>query len=106
MSATPASRVAVPIELGDRSYDILIGTGLLDDPKSFDGLPAAACAAIVTNPTVAPLYAARLQTALGARYARVLVIELPDRRAAKDWTSLNTRVDALPAAGLGCKTSV
>src|SRR5204863_1589157 len=104
MSATPASRVAVPIELGDRSYDILIGTGLLDDPKSFDGLPAAACAAIVTNPTVAPLYAARLQTALGARYARVLVIELPDGEAHKDWTSLNTVFDALLAAGCDRKT--
>src|SRR5438552_11464361 len=104
MSATPASRLAVPIELGDRSYDILIGTGLLDDPKSFDGLPAAACAAIVTNPTVAPLYAARLQTALGARYARVLVIELPDGEAHKDWTSLNTVFDALLAAGCDRKT--
>ena len=32
-----------------RSYDILIGAGLLDRPESWQGLPKAACAVIVTN---------------------------------------------------------
>ena len=104
MSATPVQYARVPIDLGERSYDILIGAGLLDNPASFDGLPDAACAAIVSNPTVAPLYAARLRAALGHRYARVLSIELPDGEAHKDWASLNAIFDALLAAGCDRRT--
>ena len=29
----------VRIELGERSYDILIGAGLLGQPQTFEGLP-------------------------------------------------------------------
>ena len=43
----------VPIALGDRSYDIHIGSGLLADPASWAGLPASADALIVSNTTVA-----------------------------------------------------
>jgi hypothetical protein len=50
---------AVRIDLGERSYDILIGRGLLDECASFEGLAPATCAVIVTNVNVAPLYAAR-----------------------------------------------
>jgi len=94
----------VRIDLGERSYDILIGRGLLDDRASFEGLPPTACAVIVTNVTVAPLYAQRLKSALGSRYPRVLVIELPDGEAHKDWTSLNAIFDALLGAGCDRKT--
>ncbi len=96
----------VPIQLGERSYDILIGHGLLDERASFDALPSAACAAIVTNTTVAPLYAERLTAALGGRYPRVLQIELPDGEAHKDWAALNTIFDALLAAGCDRKTVI
>ena len=53
----------VHIDLTDRSYDILIGAGLLDDPDLWAGLPFATTALIVTNTTVAPLLAARLTAA-------------------------------------------
>ncbi len=59
MSADSLQTVA--IDLADRSYDILIGPGLLSDDRHFDGLPKAATAVIVTNETVAPLYAQRLE---------------------------------------------
>lgn len=85
----------VRIELGDRSYDIRIGHRLLDDPASLDGLPPSASALIVSNVTVAPLYAARLKAALQARYRHVHVVELPDGEAYKDWGSLNLIFDAL-----------
>jgi 3-dehydroquinate synthase len=94
----------VRIDLGERGYDILIGRGLLDEAASFEGLPPAACAVIVTNVTVASLYAQRLKSALGSRYPRVLVIELPDGEAHKDWTSLNAIFDALLGAGCDRKT--
>ena len=68
----------VRIGLAERSYDIVIGSGLLGRSQTYDGLPAAATAAVVTNVCVAPLYASRLVAALRGRYARVLVVELPD----------------------------
>ena len=42
----------VDIELGDRSYQINIGSGLLDDPARPGVSPMAATALIVTNTTV------------------------------------------------------
>jgi 3-dehydroquinate synthase len=104
MSDEAGSGTTVHIPLGERSYDILIGRGLLDKGASFDGLPARGCAVIVTNARVAPLYARRLKAVLDARYARVLVIELPDGEAHKDWASLNAIFDALLAAGCDRKT--
>ena len=94
----------VRIDLGDRSYDILIGSGLLDLPASFADLPAGAAAVIVTNHTVAPLLAKRLASALRTRFARVQVIELPDGEAHKDWPALNGIFDALLASGCDRKT--
>ena len=71
MQATIDPTLRVAIALGERSYEILIGGGLLDAAASFDGLPRSPCAVIVTDTTVAPLYAERLHRALSARHARV-----------------------------------
>jgi 3-dehydroquinate synthase len=85
----------VPIELGERSYPIIIGTSLLDDPATWSAVPGSAQALIVSNTTVAPLYAQRLERALAARHARVHVLALPDGEQYKDWQSLNLIFDAL-----------
>lgn len=84
----------VQISLGDRSYQILIGTGLLDDPEIWQ-TPTAAAAMVVTNETVAPHYAARLQRVLRDRYRRVHLVQLPDGEAHKNWQTLNLVFDAL-----------
>ena len=97
-------RETVRVELGERSYDILIGTGLLDDPGAWTGLPKASTAMIVTNTTVGPLYAARLRAALAPHYRRVLTVELPDGEAYKDGTTLNLVYDALLGAACDRKT--
>jgi 3-dehydroquinate synthase len=94
----------VRIDLGERSYDILIGQNLLSDTAAFSGLPAASCAVIVSNGTVAPLYADRLAGSLRSVYANILTIELPDGEAHKDWTTLNRIFDAMLAAGCDRKT--
>jgi 3-dehydroquinate synthase len=85
----------VDIDLADRSYGILIGSGLLDSAESYAGLPQAATALIVTNTTVAPLYAQRLQAALAGRFRTVHTVELPDGEAFKSWETLNRIFDAL-----------
>ena len=85
----------VHIDLAERSYRIDIGTALLDQPSAYADLPAAACAVVVTNETVAPLYAQRLVSALQVRYAVVHTVVLPDGEAYKTWESLNLIFDAL-----------
>lgn len=50
-----AHRERVEIDLGDRSYPIIIGDGLLDDGDLYEGLPSAASALIVSNTTVLSL---------------------------------------------------
>ena len=104
MSAnSPSSHTShqqVSIHLADRSYSIVIGSGLLDDPATYQNLPPANTALIVSNTTVAPLYAAQLRIALQERYARVLLLALPDGEAHKDWHTLQLIFDAL--LGNGC----
>ena len=94
----------VNIALGERSYPIVIGAGLLGDAATYAQLPGAATALIVSNTTVAPLYAAQLQLALQARYPRVLLLQLPDGEAHKDWAHLQLIFDALLAHGCDRKT--
>ena len=94
----------VEIDLGERSYPILIGSSLLDDPATWSGLPKAASALIVTNETVGPLYAARLQQALSQQYPQIHVLSLPDGEAYKTWDSLNLIFDALLSKGCDRKT--
>src|SRR6185503_11300271 len=92
---TPAP-IAVQIALGDRSYPILIGSGLLADPATW--APQAnrkAVALIVTNVTVEKLYAATLADALAPHFARVRVLSLPDGEAYKDLAHLNLIFDEL-----------
>lgn len=97
-------KTVVPVSIEDRSYDILIGEGLLDDASSFEGLPTSSDAVIVTNVTVAPIYAARLRIALANRHHRVHVVELPDGEVHKDWQTLNRIFDALLGAQCDRKT--
>jgi 3-dehydroquinate synthase len=106
MSVANTAPVArrVPIDLGERRYDILIGSGLLAEPTSWAGLPKATSALIVTNTTVAPLYAAQVQSALQTICRRVAVHALPDGEAHKDWHSLNAIFDVLLAGHADRKT--
>ncbi len=99
-----AAAARLRIELGERSYDIVIGSGLLGHPDTYAGLPRAAQALIVSNTTVAPLYAAALQQALRAHYRQVEVLALPDGEQHKDWQTLSLIFDALLQRGCDRKT--
>ena len=105
MSLSPNSvNATVSIALGERSYPILIGQDLIGSPKTWEGLPRAAAAMIVTNDTVGPLYAKQLCGALAPHYAQVHVVTLPDGEAHKTWESLNLIFDALLSRGCDRKT--
>ena len=94
----------VRINLGDRSYSIDIGLGLLGQPDAFSGLPKASAAMIVSNTTVAPLYLEQLRRSLLPHYATVLDVRLPDGEAHKTWESLNLIFDALLSKACDRKT--
>jgi 3-dehydroquinate synthase len=102
----PDASQQVRIALGERSYDILIGPGLLASPQPWQDLPRSAAALIVTNSTVAPLYAARLRSALAPHYRTVHEVVLPDGEEHKDWPTLNKVFDTLLARGCDRKTVV
>ena len=89
------TETTVHIHLGERSYPIVIGPGLMGDMATYQHLPAASCALIVSNTTVAPLYAAQLQVALQNRYGKVLLMSLPDGEVHKDWSTLQLIFDVL-----------
>ena len=95
---------SVQIDLGARSYPISIGAGLLDHAATWDGLPRASAALIVTNTVVGPLYAGRLQAALQPHYKTIHCVVLPDGEAHKTWQTLNLIFDALLQNGCDRKT--
>ncbi|HMT18327.1 MAG TPA: 3-dehydroquinate synthase, partial [Ottowia sp.] len=103
MQASSTAR-QVRIDLGERSYPILIGAGLLDDADAFQAVPAGSDAFIVTNATVGPLYAERLARALAGRHRQVRLIALPDGEQHKGWESLNAIFDTLLGHGADRKT--
>ena len=56
----------VTVSLGDKSYEVLIGEGLLSaaGEEARTLFPAAKACAVVTDSNVAPLYAERVCTSL------------------------------------------
>ncbi len=100
---TNAPAQQVRIELGDRSYPILIGEGLIPQITGM-ALPKAHAALVVTNTTVGPLYAQALVEALCPHYAQVHTVTLPDGEAHKNWATLNLIFDALLEKGSDRKT--
>jgi len=91
-----SSRIShVHIALAERSYAIAIGSGVMQNPATYDGLPKAAMAMVVSNTTVAPLYARQLTAALSAYYSEIRLVTLPDGESYKDWPTLQLIFDAL-----------
>lgn len=84
----------VEVDTPGGRYPIRIAPGRLD--RLDESIPADATAiAIVTNPTVAALYADRAEAALARTGRKVLRIELPDGEVYKDWQTLNLIFDAM-----------
>ncbi len=93
MSAVETVRVS----LGERSYPIHIGPGLIGDSERVRQTIPAKQVLIVTNEVVAPLYLRKLERSLGAAVQRVLV--LPDGEAEKNLATLASIVDRLVEEG-------
>lgn len=85
------------VELGERSYPIVIGSGLLEQPELLLAGIKRPHVAIVTNETIAPLYLAKVSAGLRAAGVKVAEIVLPDGEEFKDWPTLNRIFDVLLA---------
>ncbi|OOG22731.1 3-dehydroquinate synthase [Thioalkalivibrio denitrificans] len=81
------------VELGERSYPIHIGRGLLDDPQRFAPHIRGQRVMIVTNETVAPLYLDRLKATLSGFLVDTVI--LPDGEEYKNLETLNRIYTAL-----------
>lgn len=81
------------VDLGERSYPIYIGEGLLSKAEYIVPHLAGRQVAVVTNETVAPLYLDKLTSALSSQ--SVTPIVLPDGEAFKQWETLQAIFDAL-----------
>lgn len=85
------------VELGERSYPVYIGRGLLDDPQLLAQHVVGSQVVIVSNETVAPLYMERIRTALGERKL-VTEVVLPDGEQFKTLDTLADIFDQVMAA--------
>jgi 3-dehydroquinate synthase len=87
------------VELGRRSYPILVGAGLIARPDLLDQYLFGRDVLLVSNTTVAPLYAATLVTALGTRC--VVEAVLPDGEQHKTLANVARLIDVLVANHFG-----
>lgn len=100
---TPVSseRRELRVGLGNRSYSIVVGTGLLAQAGSeVAALLPSERVAVVTNPTIAPLYLARVTDSLNQAGFRTRAIEIADGEEHKNLASLASIYDRLLEDGI------
>ncbi len=85
----------IPVDLGDRSYDVRIGSGLLSAVGSIVGEQGYSRAAVVTETTVSPLYAAALTESLRAGGVEVFTVAFPAGEEHKTLAVASTLIDGL-----------
>ena len=88
---------SLKVDLGERSYPIHIGAGLLERVDLLETHLRGNQVCIVTNETVAPLYLARLESVLGTR--RVVTVVLPDGEQYKTLETVSVIYDRLLELG-------
>ena len=91
------------VELGDRSYPIHIGSGLLENGALMTPYLAGKQSLIVTNETVAPLYLDQVRAALGTEAQAVVV---PDGERFKSLETANQVYEALLRKRYGRQTTL
>jgi len=86
----------VPVNLGERSYEVRIGRGLIDRAGAeIAPLLRRPRVAVVTDETVAALHLERFNNALAARGIAVQALALPPGEATKGWPQFSRTVEWL-----------
>jgi 3-dehydroquinate synthase len=94
----------INVELGERSYPIVIGSDLLGGNFDLNDHLAGGDCLIVSNETVAPLYLDRLKANLASSDTRT--VELPDGEEFKTLATAGIVLDALIGGGANRDTTV
>ncbi len=94
----------ITVELGERSYPIVIGSGLLDGGFDLAAYVTGGDCLIVSNETVAPLYLEKLTACLEGK--TVHVVQLLDGEEHKHLGSASAVIDGLVDAGANRDTTV
>ncbi len=98
---TSQDLITVPVELGERSYDILIGPGLLEDAgEHINALLARPKTAIVTDANVADAHLKTLQAALDGHGIAHDTLVLPAGEATKSHARLLEVTDFFLRCGI------
>lgn len=105
-SQTVSEPITLQVDLGERSYPIVIGQSLLANPRLIADTVSGERAAIVTNTVVGPLYLDRVTQSLRAAGKRVTEIVLPDGEEEKTWENLQRIYDGLLSEQCDRKTTV
>ena len=92
------------VELGERSYPIAIGSGLLGGRFDLSDYVRGDDCLVVSNTTIAPLYRERLLSNLSGK--NVAGVDLPDGEAHKTVATMQSILDALVASGANRDTTV
>ncbi|MBV8625569.1 MAG: 3-dehydroquinate synthase [Herbaspirillum sp.] len=106
IGSSAVAPITLNVDLGERSYPIHIGRGLLDDASLLPRYVAGKRVAIVTNDKVGPLYLEKLSRTLRQAGKQVTEIVLPDGEEEKNWASLMTIFDRLLADKCDRKTTL
>ncbi|MDN2480049.1 3-dehydroquinate synthase [Vibrio agarivorans] len=87
----------ITVELGERSYPISIGAGLFDDPAQLSFLSSQKSAkqkvVVISNVTVAPLYADKILSLLEQQNCDTALLTLPDGEQYKSLETFNKVMD-------------
>ena len=103
---TPHPVVELTVALGDRSYPIVIGPGLLADTARLVRHLPQTRVALITNVTLWPLFGDALASRLEESGITVIPVRLPDGEEFKDWPALNYLFDALLEHSCDRKTTL
>ena len=93
----------VHVDLGDRSYDIAIGAGILEGT---DFVPAAGPVLLVSDDQIAPLHADRVSARLADAGCTVHRADVPAGEPSKSLSRLEELCEAAVAAGLDRKATI
>jgi 3-dehydroquinate synthase len=94
------SEETIRVELGARSYDVVVGLDVLDEVgERLAALGFAGRCGVVTSDRVAGLYRGRVERSLALAGFTPVVVEVPDGEQHKTFATLERVLDALLRAG-------
>jgi 3-dehydroquinate synthase len=103
-STAMSAHQIITVDLGDRSYPIIVGNALMDGGFDLSEFVAGDDCLIVSNVNVAPLYGNRILAGLAGK--KTNMIELPDGEAYKSLATMQTILDRLVESGANRDTTV